>query len=251
MRKKIWKQIVHCLYEYSIEEFQFKKIIENKLSSSIEMLHKKYNFDNSLCVFTGGKCSLNKKTKQINIFDFNENLYSTLLNDSLFVKNWNNFCNYVKKIVFNNAQIYIQKTPSIRIFPSGSKLQYIKKTSKIFEKENNWHIDNQEPFWHPEFEKNMWMSLIKTDHLNALYIEDDGNIFPILSENNQLLLFDSIHHGAFVHNESKNTRISIDFKVVPVDDYDENKLSNKRIIKRGKSFKQIEWYSEKYYYKKI
>lgn len=26
-----------------MKEFQFKKIIENKLSSSIEMLHKKYN----------------------------------------------------------------------------------------------------------------------------------------------------------------------------------------------------------------
>lgn len=241
---------MYKLFDYDETEFPFRQIIESKLESSIENLHEKYNFDNSLCDFTGGSVNNNIEKNGISIFEFTESLYPKLLNDYFFLNVWNRFSKFVKEIVFENQKIYIQKTPSIRIFPSNSKLQYVNKTTEIFGRENNWHIDNDEPFWHPPFEKNMWMSLIDTDIDNSLYIEDDV-IKPIYAKKNQLLMFDGVHHGAFVHNCSKKTRISIDFKVVPFEDYDVNLLSDKLIKKRGQFYKQTEWYSDKHYYKVI
>ena len=52
-------------------------------------------------------------------------------------------------------------------------------------------------------------------------------------------------------NKSKNTRISIDFKALSLSDYDQKLISNKKIIKRGKEYRQKDWYSTKYYYMEI
>jgi len=244
---------MYRIFDYDVNLFSFKKIIENILQCEVEKLHKKYKFDNELCDFTGGNINnvIKRNDDKINVFYFTEKLYPQILTNSLFIRTWNKFSNYIKHSIFNGEKIYIQKTPSIRIFPSESKLQYVTKTSKIFDRENNWHIDNDEPFWHPLFEKNMWMSLIKTDKDNSLYIENDNIIKPLLMDNGQLLMFDSVYHGAFVHNRSINTRMTMDFKVVPLSQYDINILTNKIIKKRGKYFKQSDWYSEKFYYKII
>jgi len=244
---------MYRIFEFDVNLFSFKPIIENILQCEVEKLHKKYQFDNQLCDFTGGNINndIKRNDEKINVFDFTEKIYPQILNNPLFNKTWNQFSNYIKYFIFNGDKIYIQKTPSIRIFPSESKLQYVKTTSKIFDRESNWHIDNDEPFWHPSFEKNMWMSLIKTDNDNSLYIEDNKTIKPLLMNNGQLLMFDSVYHGAFVHNRSINTRMTMDFKVFPVSHYDTNLLTDKIIKKRGKYFKQSEWYSEKFYYRII
>lgn len=244
---------MYKIFNYDENLFPFKKTIEKILNSDIELLHKKYNFDNNLCDFTGGSINNNVKinNSNINIYDFTQEFYSKLLNDDFFINIWKNFSFYLKKHLFNDEEIYIQKTPSIKIIPSNSNLQYVEKTSIIFNREINWHIDNQEPFWHPTFEKNMWMSVMDTDEDNALYVEDNDDIIPLLTKHNQLVMFDGIHHGAFVHNRSSNTRISLDFKIVPLKDYDSSLLSDKIVKKRGKYFKQSEWYTESYYYDRI
>ena len=58
-------------------------------------------------------------------------------------------------------------------------------------------------------------------------------------------------HGSILKNNSENTRISLDFKALSVSNYDEKLISDKIIIKRGKKYKQNEWYSTKYYYMEI
>ena len=55
---------------------------------------------------------------------------------------------------------------------------------------------------------------------------------------NEILAFSSdVIHGNRVHNESPNTRCSLDFKAF-LDDYDENTLTDRIILKRVQKFKQ-------------
>ena len=68
----------------------------------------------------------------------------------------------------------------------------------------------------------------------------------IVNENTRISLIKN-----FFKNNSKNTRISMDFKALLSSNYDKNSISDKIIIKRGRQFKQNEWYSTKHYYMEL
>ena len=85
--------------------------------------------------------------------------------------------------------------------------------------------------------------------LEDFYYEDDDWYRRADIRENQILAFSSdVVHGNRVHNESPNTRCSIDFKALALDDYDINLLTDRIVLKRGLKFKQKEWYSTKHYY---
>ena len=102
------------------------------------------------------------------------------------------------------------------------------------------------------FEENFWMPMTKTDELNDLYFIDNHQKKRVDAKLDEIFRFgNNVVHGNILKNNSKNTRMSMDFKALLLSNYDEKLISNKTIIKRGKKYKQKDWYSTKHYYMEV
>lgn len=213
----------------------------------------KYNFKN---LFEGFfKCDLTQLNIEKKSYDICgtdniqivEDAYKNVINTEHFKKVWYSFIYFVVKPYFNNEKILIQKLPSINIIPSECEVKYVDKTVNGY----NLHLDSYEPFCHPLFEQNFWMPMTETDEMNDLYYVDDDKMVRVDAELNQIFRFgNNMVHGNKVKNES-HTRVSIDFKALPLSDYDKNLISDKKIIKRGKEHIQKDWYSTKHFYMEL
>ena len=94
--------------------------------------------------------------------------------------------------------------------------------------------------------------MTQTDELNDLYFLENNVKRRVDAKLNEIFRFgNDVVHGNMVKNNSKNTRISMDFKALLSSNYDKNSISDKIIIKRGRQFKQNEWYSTKHYYMEL
>lgn len=221
------------------EEFVFSDMFEDFYDGPLETLHQRNFF---------GKEKFQDTTGGRVVLDLVQKTYDDLITTNKFKLWWSLFVSTVVKEYFDNEPIYCQKLPSFRIFPSGYQIKYVDKVVDGF----NAHLDAEPPFYHPLFEQNFWMPLIDCDHLNDLYFFNlhEGWHKRANIEKNQIMHFSSdIVHGNKVHNKSWNTRASIDFKAFKVKDYKPEDLSDTlMVLKRGKYYKQSEWYSDQHYY---
>lgn len=245
---------MYKIFDYDINVFCFRDIITDIIGCDIEELHMKHAFITDINNITGGynpDTDNNDYTYRESANVYTEKIFKRLKNNNIFLDLWYNFRLFVKHNVFDGESIFIQKLPSLRIFPSDTKNQYSEKLSMYNGALINLHRDCDPPYYHPPFELNFWLSLIDTDEYNSLYIENSGNLQCLKMNYGQLLMFNDVVHGAFLHNTSQNTRISIDFKSFLSDNYQPSILTDKLVKKRGSYYKQNEWYSEKYYYDKL
>ena len=212
----------------------------------------RFNFKNLFEGFFGDLTQLNVEKKSYDIcgtdnIQIVEDAYKNVINTMHFKKVWYSFIYFVVKPYFNNEKILIQKLPSINIIPSGCEVKYVDETVNGY----NLHLDSYEPFCHPLFEQNFWMPMTETDEMNDLYYVDNDKKIRVDAELNQIFRFgNDVVHGNKVKNES-HTRVSIDFKALPLSDYDRNLISDKKIIKRGKEHIQKDWYSTKHFYMEL
>ena len=221
--------------EYDNKKYNFATIFEEYFDESLIKLHTKYNFERKFSNMAGG-------TEEYSLVS---DTYSDVIRTSFFNELWMSFIIDVVKPYFDNKPIYVQKLPSFRLFPSLHSVQYVQKITKGFNK----HLDSEPPYYHPTFETGFWLPLIECDHNNDFYYEDSDWYRRADIRENQVFVFSSdIVHGNRVHNESPNTRCSLDFKALAVEDYDETTLTDRIILKRGQKFKQKDWYSTKNYY---
>lgn len=216
-------------------KYNFSKIISNRLDQELVKLHQKYKFNPKFLDMIGGKGE----------YEVVKDVYSKIITTKTFKALWDSFITETIKPYFDNETILYQKIPSFRIFPSHHSVQYAEKIIDGYNK----HIDSDPPYYHPKFEINFWIPLIECDHLNDLYYQDKDWYRRVDIRINEIFIFgNDILHGNKVHNESPNTRCSLDFKAFKFNDYDKNLLTDKIILKKGKQFKQKEWYSTDYYY---
>ena len=224
--------------KFDNNQFDFVKIFQKYFDEDISRLHKKYTFERAFSNQAGG-------TEE---FELVSNTYSDVIKTPIFKKLWINFINEVVKPFFDNRSIYIQKLPSFRIFPSLHSVQYVQKITDGYNK----HLDGEPPYYHPIFETNFWIPLTECDHLNDFYYQDekteDWYRRADIRMNEMLVFSSNVIHGNRVHNESPNTRCSLDFKALAVDDYIEDMLTDQQVLKRGKKFKHRDWYSTEHYY---
>jgi len=221
--------------QYDIKKYNFTDIFEKYYDEKLVKLHKKFQFERSFSDMAGG-------TEE---FELVSQTYSDVIKTSSFNNLWSEFIKEVVKPYFDNRPIYIQKLPSFRIFPSLHSIKYVQKITD----EYNKHLDSEPPYYHPKFESNFWIPLTECDHLNDFYYQDDDGYCRADINTNELLIFSSdVIHGNRVCNDSSNTRCSLDFKALAMDDYKENLLTDQIVLKRGQEFKQKDWYSTKHYY---
>lgn len=223
--------------KYDQTKYNFKNVFENHFEEDLDKLHKKFEFERKFSNMAGG-------TEE---FSLVAETYTKVIRTPVFNKLWVSFIQEVLKPYFDDRKIYVQKLPSFRIFPSLHSIQYVQKITDGFNK----HLDSEPPYYHPIFETNFWIPLIECDFLNDFYYHDKEKDWyrRIDARMNELVVFgNDVVHGNRVHNESPNTRCSLDFKALAVDDYDESVLTDRIILKRGQKFKQKDWYSTKHYY---
>lgn len=223
---------------FDIQQFNFRKIVSNFLNEDLERLHKSYVFEPNFLDMVAGKQE----------YDIVKQIHKKIITTKTFKSLWRSFILETIKPYFDNEKILYQKTPSLRIFPAYQSVQYVEKITEGFNK----HQDRDAPFFHPEFETNFWIPLTECDHKNDLYFQDGDWFRRVDVRTNQIFVFDkNTIHGNRVHNESFNTRCSLDFKALKLKDYDPSILSDKLITKIGKKYKQKEWYSTQYYYDEL
>ena len=229
-------KIEYLKYDYN--KFNFKDLLKKFYDCDLTQVHKKFNIEQKFYDVTAG----------IDNLSIVEDTYKNVINSKSFKDVWFNFIKSVIKPYFKNNKILIQKLPSINIIPSGCEIKYVHKIVD----DMNLHLDSAQPFYHPMFEENFWLPMTEADDLNDLYYLNKNKKTRVNAKLDEIFHFgNDVIHGSILKNNSENTRISLDFKALSVSNYDEKLISDKIIIKRGKIYKQNEWYSTKYYYMEI
>ena len=224
--------------KYDNNKFNFKDLLKKFYDCDLTQVHKKFNIEQKFYDVTAG----------IDNLSIVEDTYKNVINSKSFKDVWFNFIKSVIKPYFKNNKILIQKLPSINIIPSGCEIKYVHKIVD----DMNLHLDSAQPFYHPMFEENFWLPMTEADDLNDLYYLNKNKKTRVNAKLDEIFHFGNVViHGSILKNNSENTRISLDFKALSVSNYDEKLISDKIIIKRGKKYKQNEWYSTKYYYMEI
>ena len=224
--------------KYDNIKFNFKDLLKKFYDCDLTQVHKKFNIEQKFYDVTAG----------IDNLSIVEDTYKNVINSKSFKDVWFNFIKSVIKPYFKNNKILIQKLPSINIIPSGCEIKYVHKIVD----DMNLHLDSAQPFYHPMFEENFWLPMTEADDLNDLYYLNKNKKTRVNAKLDEIFHFgNDVIHGSILKNNSENTRISLDFKALSVSNYDEKLISDKIIIKRGKKYKQNEWYSTKYYYMEI
>tara|TARA_B110000003_G_scaffold120964_1_gene123386 strand:+ start:310 stop:1026 length:717 start_codon:yes stop_codon:yes gene_type:complete len=156
----------------------------------------------------------------------------TPLEDGIFLKTYKELISYISDEIFNEKIIY-QAKPTLRIqFPNNKAV-------------GGWHRDRD--YNHPIEEINFWVPVTEACNTNSIWIESSFNkqdFSPVNIPFGKMLIFDSgLMHGNKINTENK-TRISFDFRVIPL-----SKYSPKQLIKKSNLSiaQQIEFSIGKYY----
>ena len=105
---------------------------------------------------------------------------------------------------------------------------------------HKWHYDSDEDHRHPEWEINFQIALTKMWGSNAMWLEsipDLGDFKPIEMEVGEFCIFNGnkCMHGNKL-NKTRQTRVSMDFRVLPYEKYNESEClesvtANRKFVK--------------------
>jgi hypothetical protein len=82
------------------------------------------------------------------------------------------------------------------------------------------------------------------DEDNGIFVDDVMQT----PKQGEMVVFDQVLHGGYVHNKSKYTRVSMDFKACGWSEYNNESLSDIKVRKRGKWQTQKELFKIGNYY---
>lgn len=221
------------VHSYDTNEYNFKGLLESYFGCSLDRLHEHISLPKIL-------------PPDHTIWD---EAYKFIVNDKEFLDTWYSFIENVIKPILGEDTIVLQKLPSIKFHPPETTYNYLLKKS-------NWHRDGEAPYYHPKFETNLWMPLMGIDEHNAMYCLQDGKKKPQLLKYGEILHFsgNTMYHGSKEYSNSKNTRVSLDFRGCKFSDYDEKLLKPLPIYRdfeKEKPKLQSEWFTIGGYYEKF
>lgn len=203
------------IYKFDTKKYDFRSIIEDYFET--KKLEDIYDSD---LKFENSYDCLNTKYHQI--------YESKIITDKKFLMLYNKF---IKEYISNifNFNILFEKIPLIRI--------HQKNNISVFD----YHIDST--YLTPDGvydiykqEINFWMPLTKAYNTNSLWIEScpgKKDYSPVTLDYGEIMQFDgaNLYHGTEI-NKTNQTRVSLDFRVLPKKIFIENKnkLSKNAII---------------------
>jgi hypothetical protein len=125
-------------------------------------------------------------------------------NPGKFLNTYKDFVHFLSSKIFKEELVF-QRKPTLRIhFPKNKAV-------------GDFHKDRE--YNHPIEEINIWVPITSAFNTNSLWIEsafDKKDYSPINLNFGQGLIFDSgLNHGSMVNDENV-TRLSFDFRVIPL-----------------------------------
>lgn len=180
---------------YDTNEFAFRKIMQKMLDvNSLEDLHllEKYEL-------------LEREKDQST--KWHKKYYE--LFESEFKSTYLKLINYIKES-FRYKEIIYQKIPTFRVQLANGNIAV-----------GEWHKDKT--YNHGVSEVNFWMPFTNTNSQNSVWIEsseDKEDFRPYEVKYGEILIFNgaNLKHGN-VKNESNDTRVSVDFRLVDPDKF--------------------------------
>ena len=211
-------------YQYSTKEFNFRWIVEKYLGTMrLENLHDLDKFEKKLTAGAGDYGDQKQK--------LHRKFYNKMDEDSSFKNLYDKF---VKDFLASRVdfEFHYQRFPTFRIHQP--------ENVGVFE----FHKDKD--YFHSEHEINIFLPMTKAYDSNTVWAEseeDKGDFSPMEAEYGELFLWDgaNLNHGSQI-NETGQTRVSFDFRILPVKKYDESKAKNS--ITKGTSFTLGDYFQE-------
>jgi hypothetical protein len=219
------------IYNFPIDKYNFSKLVEDYFEKDLSELHLSSDKNYELFKEVGKDSNTefhNKFYKKLNS-DWKEihNLYDQFLKEIV---------NPIVKNITGEPEFVYQKFPTFRV--------HLPNNVAVTE----FHKDSQPGYNHPEGEINFVIPLTKMYDSNTIWAESSpgkNNIQPLNLEIGELLCwnFNKCLHGNKI-NESKHTRVSMDFRVLPMSKYksidsEKGSATTKNKFKIGSYYKTI------------
>jgi ectoine hydroxylase-related dioxygenase (phytanoyl-CoA dioxygenase family) len=210
------------IFEYNVDEYNFREVIVKFVKcSELESLHEIKSYD--LFDLSNDQTSV-----------FHRNFYDSCEVDDSFDTLYKQFVsNVVTKYLGDKSVIY-QKRPTFRVCLEGNI------AVAEFHKDSNYN--------HPEEEINFFIPVTDCSNNNTIWIEkeiDSEDYEPVTLKYGQVLVFKGglYKHGNKV-NDTGQTRVSFDFRVIKESEYEESKFLNYSSINSNKRFIVGEYYDK-------
>ena len=200
--------------EYSLTEYPFRKIVsefcQTRLrlaDANLEELHNCASLNilplDVVTVDNDQDTLLHREIYKLDPAFGNDNSV-----DLGFIKTYREFVRYLQDEVFKETLVF-QKLPTLRIHLPGNMSV------------GAFHVDSE--YNHPTSEINIWVPLTKARGTSSILIESargKGDYSPIEIDPGKYAIFDSLlMHGNKVNAEDY-TRISFDFRVIPLSKFE-------------------------------
>ena len=223
------------IIDFDKRKFNFAELFLNHLSkyhiNDLQKLHIQLNkkLVNDDIVTSKNDQSVPIYKILYEIFEPNNVIKGKPISDFLLV--YNEFISYLSDEIFHEKLVY-QKTPTLRVQFPGNKA--------VFE----FHRDRD--YNHPVEEINIWIPVTPSLNTCAIWIEsryDKEDYSPANLIEGEGLIFDSALKHGNKKNEENVTRVSFDFRVIPISKWDETKhQKSKKSLNKNLEFKINSYY---------
>jgi ectoine hydroxylase-related dioxygenase (phytanoyl-CoA dioxygenase family) len=191
---------------YASDKYNFESMILSLYN--IKNLQELHLLDKEL----GSAAPLEQKNEAETYF--HDKFYSKLRNG------WKEIEDAFEKFVADEVSPLFDEDFLYQVFPSF-RVQVPNQTAV-----SKWHYDSDEDHGHPDWEINFQIALTKMQDSSACWIETVpglGDFSPMNLELGEFVIFNGnkCRHGNH-SNETGKTRVSFDFRVLPINRYDES-----------------------------
>ncbi|MDA9801497.1 hypothetical protein N9C88_03545 [Candidatus Pseudothioglobus singularis] len=181
---------LNCLHLHVPKEFLPNKIVDVENDQALEFYKILYSID-----------------KGYNLTNEEQN--------GVFLNTYKEFVFHLSSEIFKEKLVF-QRKPTLRVHFPGNK------SVGAFHRDRDYN--------HPVEEINIWIPITSVINTNSIWIEsefDKGDHSPVNLNYGQGIIFDSgLSHGNMI-NEENLTRLSFDFRVIPISSW--KKISNKQL----------------------
>jgi hypothetical protein len=190
---------------YNTAKFNFADIVKEWFGTSdLETLHQDRQYD-----------LLDREHDQST--HWHQLFYEKFRSDESFNTMYLLLLKHIKTLVYHEQQIVYQRIPSFRVhLPNNVAVGEFHKDK-----------DYRDPEWAKRvMESNFYLPLTTTNEHNTIWAEseeDKKDYAPMLADYGECLMWDgsNLTHGSKT-NKSDKTRVSVDFRIIPKELYEES-----------------------------
>lgn len=223
----------HGYVQYDLQKFSFVQLLKKilKHQGPLEQLHKTYQNIDQLTFD-------NDQNSRVHRTYYDSPLYEQ------FVKEYHEFVRNEVLPMFKERRFAVQKEPTFRVsMPNNSAIGKTKSDleapeSTIEEEQIGLHCDGQ--YQHPSGEINIFLGFTETFGSNGMYFESSpgaDDFRPVDLKNGQFFHFygnQCRHYNK--SNATGQTRVSVDFRVIPMSQYDDEAQSQVSSVHSKRKF---------------